>query len=57
MGPNGKGGFGLSVALAVTIAGVDQATAEQIVREAHEVCPYSNAVRGNIDVDLTVTTR
>lgn len=57
MSPNGRGGFGLSVTLAVTIAGVDQNTAEEIVREAHEVCPYSNAVRGNIEVELTVATR
>jgi osmotically inducible protein OsmC len=55
LNPNGNGGFALAVALAVTIAGVDQAAAEEIVRTAHEVCPYSNAVRGNIDVALTVT--
>lgn len=57
MQPNGSGGFGLTVALDVTIAGVDQATAESIVKKAHEVCPYSNAVRGNIDVALSVKTR
>ncbi|WP_454887588.1 organic hydroperoxide resistance protein [Sphingomonas oryzagri] len=54
MAPNGSGGFGLSVGLDVTITGVDQATAEAIVDEAHRVCPYSNAVRGNIDVALDV---
>ncbi|MBZ9559287.1 MULTISPECIES: organic hydroperoxide resistance protein [unclassified Modicisalibacter] len=51
---NGNGGFGLSVALDVTIAGVDQASAEEIVADAHETCPYSNAVKGNIDVALSV---
>lgn len=55
--PNGNGGFVLSVALDVTLAGVDQAAAEAIVAQAHEVCPYSNATRGNIDVALDVRTR
>ena len=55
--PNDKGGFYLSVALDVAIAGLDQATAEEVVALAHEACPYSNAVRGNIDVAINVTTR
>lgn len=55
--PNGSGGFGLTVALEVTLAGVDRAVAEEIVAKAHEVCPYSNATRGNIDVALSVHTR
>lgn len=55
--PNGSGGFALSVALEVTLAGVDQALAEEVVAEAHRVCPYSNATRGNIDVSLSITTR
>lgn len=57
MEPNGSGGFALTVGLDVTIAGVDQETAEAIVAEAHKVCPYSNATRGNIDVSLLVKTR
>jgi osmotically inducible protein OsmC len=57
MSPDGSGGFALSVALDVTIAGIDQATAEEIVAAAHRVCPYSNAVKGNIDVKLNVATR
>lgn len=57
MVPNGSGGFTLSVALDVTIAGVSQAEAEEIVAEAHKICPYSNATRGNIDVTLSVHTR
>ena len=55
--PNDKKGFSLTVAMEVTIAGVDQATAEAIVQQAHAVCPYSNAVRGNIDVAFQVRTR
>jgi Ohr subfamily peroxiredoxin len=54
---NGEGGFALTVALDVTIAGLDQAAAEAIVAQAHAVCPYSNAVKGNIDVQIQVTTR
>ena len=57
MAQNGSGGFDLTVALDVTIAGVDQASAEEIVAEAHKACPYSNAVKGNIDVELSVKTR
>ncbi|HEY9216020.1 MAG TPA: organic hydroperoxide resistance protein [Ancylobacter sp.] len=57
MSPNGSGGFGLSVKLDVTIAGVEQTTAEEILADAHKACPYSNAVRGNIDVALSVKTR
>ncbi|MES3023964.1 MAG: organic hydroperoxide resistance protein [Pseudomonadota bacterium] len=54
IGPNGNGGFGLSVTLAVSTPGMDQAAAEAVVNKAHEVCPYSNATRGNIEVTLTV---
>ena len=56
MAPNNSGGFALSVALDVTITGMDQAAAEEIVAAAHAVCPYSNAVKGNIDVAITVAT-
>jgi osmotically inducible protein OsmC len=52
IGPDGKGGFGLAVKLKVTIPDVDRETGEQLVAAAHQVCPYSNATRGNIDVDL-----
>ncbi|AOH87177.1 Ohr subfamily peroxiredoxin (plasmid) [Sphingomonas panacis] len=55
--PTDSGGFALAVALEITIAGVDQTSAEEIVAEAHKVCPYSNAVKGNIDVALSVKTR
>ena len=55
--PNGAGGFNLAVTLDVEIAGLDQAKAEEIVRAAHAVCPYSNAVKGNVDVKINVSTR
>lgn len=47
-------GFSIQAALKVSIPGVERAVAEQIVQAAHQVCPYSNATRGNIDVTLTV---
>ena len=47
-------GFFLSVGLTVSVAGVDRATAEALVAEAHTVCPYSKATRGNVKVDLKV---
>lgn len=54
IGPRSEGGFGLEVALAVSLPGIDRAKAESLVATAHQVCPYSNATRGNIDVKLTV---
>ena len=48
------GGFGIQVAMAITLPGFERAAAEQLVAAAHKVCPYSNATRGNIDVTLTV---
>jgi lipoyl-dependent peroxiredoxin len=54
LSPNGSGGFILSVGLDVTLPDVDDAAqAAEIVRAAHQVCPYSNATRGNIEVALT----
>jgi lipoyl-dependent peroxiredoxin len=51
------GSLGLALSLIVMIAGVTQKTAEQIVHSAHTTCPYSNAVRGNINVAVSVVTR
>jgi Ohr subfamily peroxiredoxin len=48
------GGFGLAVELDVHAPALDQATAEALVAAAHEVCPYSNATRGNVEVTLRV---
>ena len=52
IGPTGTGGYGLAVTLQVSLPGVDQQIATQLVEQAHQVCPYSNATRGNIDVTL-----
>jgi Ohr subfamily peroxiredoxin len=46
-------GYTLGVALDVTLPGLDQAAAEELVQTAHQLCPYSNATRGNIAVTLT----
>ena len=52
--PNGQGGFFLGVDLDVTLPGVEDATqAVELVRAAHQVCPYSNATRGNVEVALS----
>jgi Ohr subfamily peroxiredoxin len=47
------GAFGLAVALEVHIPDVDDPTVQKLIEEAHQVCPYSNATRGNIEVTLT----
>ena len=54
IGPRDGGGFGLAVQLEVTLPALDRATAEELVEKAHQVCPYSNATRGNVEVTLTV---
>ena len=47
-------GFGIKVDMRISIPGMDRAEAEKLVEAAHVVCPYSNATRGNIDVNLQV---
>ena len=54
IGPNAAGGFELTVELDVEIPNVERAAAEQLVEQAHQVCPYSNATRGNIPVTLSI---
>ena len=55
IGPRDDGtGFGLDVALAVSLPGIDKAQAEELVQKAHIVCPYSEATRNNLDVRLSV---
>jgi osmotically inducible protein OsmC len=54
IGPNDNGGYGLTVAIEAEIPGVDEAEARELIEAAHQVCPYSNATRGNIDVQLTI---
>lgn len=52
--PRAEGGFQLGVSLEAETQGLDQTAAEALVAAAHQVCPYSNATRGNIDVGITV---
>ena len=47
-------GFGIEVALKISLPGLEKSVADALVEKAHVVCPYSNATRGNIDVTLTV---
>jgi osmotically inducible protein OsmC len=54
IGPRSEGGFGLEVSLEVSLPGLPKAEAEALVAKAHQVCPYSNATRNNIDVKLSV---
>jgi len=52
IGEASGGGFGLTVELVAEIAGVSQADAERLVEAGHEICPYSRAIRGNVDVTV-----
>jgi osmotically inducible protein OsmC len=54
IGANDQGGFGLQVELEAELPDVERAVAEDLVAKAHQVCPYSNATRGNIEVTLSV---
>ena len=54
IGALSDGGFGLEVALDVHAPALDDETARALVEQAHQVCPYSNATRGNIEVTLSV---
>ncbi len=49
-----EGGFGIEAALFINLPGLEKGVAESVVEKAHQVCPYSNATRGNIKVELTV---
>ena len=52
IGQNETGGYQLSVKLAARIPGLDKEKVAELLEKAHQVCPYSNATRGNIDVEL-----
>jgi len=54
IGPRSEGGCGLDIDLNVSLPGLDRADAERLVQAAHQVCPYSNATRNNVDVRLAV---
>jgi len=55
IGQNEDGGFGLAVELDVNIPGVSIVEAQELTEKAHQICPYSNATRSNIEVKLSVT--
>jgi osmotically inducible protein OsmC len=52
-----NGGFGLAAELAVNIPGVSLEEAQSLTEKAHEICPYSNATRNNMEVKLSVTNK
>ncbi|MEZ5824616.1 MAG: organic hydroperoxide resistance protein [Geminicoccaceae bacterium] len=54
IGPRSEGGFGITTDLEVSLPGIERAKAEALVAAAHQVCPYSNATRNNVDVGLKV---
>ena len=55
IGPSTTGpGFAIQVAMNISLPGMAREAAEQLIASAHQVCPYSNATRGNIDVTLTL---
>ncbi|WP_182084487.1 organic hydroperoxide resistance protein [Aureimonas sp. ME7] len=53
-GPRSEGGYGITADLTITLPGLSKEDARKLVDTAHEVCPYSNATRGNVEVGLTV---
>lgn len=54
IGPNDAGGFGLDVTLEISLPHLSREQAQELADAAHQVCPYSNATRGNIDVRVVV---
>ncbi|QMV17801.1 Ohr family peroxiredoxin [Granulicella sp. 5B5] len=54
IGARSEGGFGITAELGVRLPGIDQTQAQQVVELAHQICPYSNATRNNVDVSVNV---
>lgn len=54
IGPRSEGGFGITADLLVDLPGLERDEAQKLVDAAHQICPYSNATRGNVDVGLTL---
>ena len=54
IGPRSEGGYGITASLLVDLPGVDRADAQALVDAAHQICPYSNATRNNVDVGLSL---
>lgn len=53
-GPRTEGGFGITADLMIHLPGIDETQAHRLAEAAHEVCPYSNATRNNVDVGLHI---
>jgi osmotically inducible protein OsmC len=54
VGPRDAGGFGLEVSLEVLVPGIDRSQAGELMKRAHEICPYSNALREGVEVKLAL---
>lgn len=54
IGPRSEGGFGITAALKISLPGIERAQAEDLVAKAHQICPYSNATRNNVEVGLEI---
>ena len=54
IGPRSEGGFGITADLEVALPGLEREDAQKLVDAAHQICPYSNATRGNVDVGLSL---
>ncbi|HLJ26918.1 MAG TPA: organic hydroperoxide resistance protein [Candidatus Angelobacter sp.] len=54
IGPNTEGSFGLEIALAISLPGFNEADAKALMEKGHHVCPYSNATRNNVNVQLSL---
>ena len=54
IGPRGEGGFGITTDLVVELPGIERDQAQELIDAAHEICPYSNATRGNVEVGLAL---
>jgi Ohr subfamily peroxiredoxin len=54
IGPRSEGGFGITANLVISLPGVARDDGERLIHAAHQVCPYSNATRNNLDVGLTL---
>jgi lipoyl-dependent peroxiredoxin len=54
IGTRSEGGFGITADLVIKLPGIERGEAERLVKTAHEICPYSNATRNNVDVRMTL---
>jgi len=54
IGPRSEGGFGITADLVISLPGIGREDAQRLVDTAHQICPYSNATRNNVDVRLTI---